>query len=98
MSLSEKLLERFQTKPDQWIPGGSVERWTLENTDSTASNARRRLREMVEDGKLEQTEKIYKGTNHAWYRLANGAVEKKVRYEYVFDPEKNAMVEKRIEE
>lgn len=66
-SLSDKILDRFKEKPGTWVPGKSIEKWTLENTKNTASNARRRLREMVEDGKLKQEERVYKGVNHAFY-------------------------------
>lgn len=93
MSLVTDLTKKFQTRAGEWIPGAMVERYVLEHTPHTASNARRRLREMVEDGILEQKEQAYKGTNHAWYRYAG----KKMRYDYVFDTERNCMVEKLVE-
>ena len=75
MSLVEKLTARFQNHEGQWIAGGQIEKWVLANTDQTASNARRRLREMVENGVLEQKEESKNGVNHAYYRLS-GTVEK----------------------
>lgn len=103
MSLVDQLLARFKTKPGVWVPGGSIERWVTDNTAHpktgkpyTASNARRRLREMAEDGILKQDERRHNGTNHAWYcyQPENTTAPPKVEYEYYFDEERKTMVER----
>lgn len=67
MSLVKQLTERFQNHEGRWIPGGSIEKYVIAETEYTASNARRRLREMVEDGILKQKEEVHNGKNHAYY-------------------------------
>jgi predicted transcriptional regulator len=93
-SLSDQLTERFRTKPGQWIPGSSIERWVLSETEYTASNARRRLRELVEAGVLMQEERSVKGVNHAFYCYnPEKTTAPKKKYRYQFDPATNTMIE-----
>lgn len=94
-SLKEKLLERFELNPGVWFAGGKIEAWVTANTDNTASNARRRLREMVEDGILKQKEEVKNGVNHAYYLFDpdDTTKEKKKYYKYVYDPYRKCMVE-----
>lgn len=84
MSLVDQLIAKFKARPGDWIPGASVEKWVTAETKYTASNARRRLRELVETGVLKQKEEKYKGVNHAWYSFdpENSTA---VRYKYVPD-------------
>lgn len=95
MSLVNQILERFRTKPGVWVAGGAIERWTLENTKYTASNARRRLRELVEDGALMQDERQLNGKNHAFYCYQpEVSTAKKAVYSYEFNPYTERMEEK----
>lgn len=98
MSLSDQLLERFRTKRGQWFAGKRIEEWVLQNTNNTASNARRRLRELVEDGKLKQKEEVRNGVNHAYYMfdLENTTVEPTYKYIHEFDEDRKVMVEKKV--
>lgn len=95
MSLIKQLSDRFKTHEGQWISGGSVEKWVTTETEYTASNARRRLRELVEDKILKQKEEVRNGTNHAYYMYdpTETSEPPKPVYKYEFDEERQCMVE-----
>lgn len=67
MSLKEQLLARFKEKPDTWFPSGSIEKWVAAETKYSPSNAKRRLREMAEDGILSVDYYTSNGVQHAKY-------------------------------
>jgi len=63
-SLRERILSYYQKNTGVWIASGEIQRLVTERTNFSPSNSTRRLRELREDGLLEQ--KLVKG--HAWYR------------------------------
>ena len=73
-SLRERIKAYHQKNPGVWIPQGEIERLVAQKTTYTASNASRRLRELVEDGELEV--KYVKG--HAYHTYTPKEVTKQV--------------------
>lgn len=67
MSLKEQLLERFKAKPGVWFKSGAIESWVAANTKYSPSNAKRRLRELAEDGTLQVDYYTTNGVKHAKY-------------------------------
>lgn len=63
-SLRDRILAYHQKNNGVWIASGEIQRLVTERTKFSPSNATRRLRELREDGLLEQ--KLVKG--HAHYR------------------------------
>jgi len=53
-SLRNRLLAYMQRHHTEWIPGATLERLVVARTDYKASNASRRLRELAEEGFLEE--------------------------------------------
>lgn len=96
MSLVDQLKTKFKDRKGDWIAGGSIEKWVTNETKYTPSNARRRLRELVEDGYLHQKEEKFHSVNHAFYKFDPEHVEKEYKYTYELDPITNTMVEKKI--
>lgn len=97
MTLVKQLTERFKHKPGVAICGVKIEEWVTQNTKYSPSNARRRLRELVEDGVLHQEEKKVNGVNLAFYTYSpEDTTLKEYKYEYEFDSERNCMVEKKV--
>lgn len=62
-SLRDRILKYLQ-KRDYFVASGDIQRLAQENGYYSPQNSGRRLREMVNEGKLEV---IYK-KNHAWYK------------------------------
>ena len=93
MSLVTQITDRFKSHQGKWIPGGSIERWVINETVDpntgkpyTASNARRRLRELVADGVLHQKEEVRNGVNHAWYMFDLDHTTLKAKPTYRYEP------------
>lgn len=68
MSLKNRILRYYQKNRTVWIPGTELERIVMQETTFVASNASRRCRDLVKEGKLERRLVVRNGKLLAEYR------------------------------
>ncbi len=63
-SLKERLLSYLNKQPHIWVASGDIQRLVASKTSYSPQNVGRRLRELVEEKKIE----VDYRKGHAWYK------------------------------